>query len=208
MITAQLKTSFILLTLFLTIAIAAKAVGSLQPINPAMRGFIEGCEDKPQPCWYGIVLNSTTIENAHVLTELNCVSNQGTFDSRLGFVLHYACNINSPIYQIDIGQPLDLSSSKIPSVTAWVTNVTVGDFVNYFGEPKQVDVDFFLYGGVFLDFGQNIYGYVDEPLGNVDLKSEVSNYSVGMVSSNVTLDWRGFIPMWRYCQLESNSRIC
>jgi hypothetical protein len=69
MLITQLKASFVLLTLFLAVTIAAKAIGSFQPPNPAMRGFIEGCEDKPQPCWYGIVLNSTTEQEAIPILE-------------------------------------------------------------------------------------------------------------------------------------------
>jgi hypothetical protein len=54
-----------MLALFLAGSIAAKAIGSLQPPSPAMRGFIEGCEDKPQPCWYNIVPGISTVEQAN-----------------------------------------------------------------------------------------------------------------------------------------------
>lgn len=63
MLILQLKLSIIVLALFLVGSIAAKAIGSLQPINPALRGFTEGCEDKPQPCWYGIVPGVTAANN-------------------------------------------------------------------------------------------------------------------------------------------------
>jgi hypothetical protein len=39
----------------LIFTLTARAIGTTQPTNPALRGFIEGCENKPQPCWYGIV---------------------------------------------------------------------------------------------------------------------------------------------------------
>jgi len=44
-----------LTVIFLTMTVAARALGGTQPPNPALRGFVEGCEGKAQPCWYGIV---------------------------------------------------------------------------------------------------------------------------------------------------------
>ena len=67
MITAQLKTALLLLILLLTVSIAGKAIGSLQPPNPVLRGFTEGCEGKAQPCWYGIVPGITDINEAQDL---------------------------------------------------------------------------------------------------------------------------------------------
>lgn len=49
----------------LTIMLTARAIGTNQPPNPALRGFVEGCEDKPQPCWYGIVPGVTNGELAN-----------------------------------------------------------------------------------------------------------------------------------------------
>src|SRR5689334_9061762 len=46
---------------------AATALGTAQPLNPILRGFTEGCEDQPQPCWYGIVPGITDIKQAHDL---------------------------------------------------------------------------------------------------------------------------------------------
>jgi hypothetical protein len=50
-----LKLSMPLLVLFTVVGLAAPAVGGTQPTHPALWGFTEGCEGKPQPCWYGIV---------------------------------------------------------------------------------------------------------------------------------------------------------
>jgi hypothetical protein len=49
---------------FLLLSLVARALGSTQPPNPALEGFTTGCEDKPQPCWYGIVPGVTTVEDA------------------------------------------------------------------------------------------------------------------------------------------------
>lgn len=39
----------------------ARAIGTTQPPKLALSGFVEGCENKPQPCWYGIVPGVTTV---------------------------------------------------------------------------------------------------------------------------------------------------
>lgn len=64
MIIRQLKVTLILVAALMTISIGAKAVGALQPPNPALRGFVEGWEGKPQPCWYGILPEATTRADA------------------------------------------------------------------------------------------------------------------------------------------------
>ncbi|MEO8608337.1 MAG: hypothetical protein ABI690_10665 [Chloroflexota bacterium] len=52
------------LVVLLALAIFARLLGTAQPPNPALRGFVEGCEGQPQPCWYGIVPGVTDEETA------------------------------------------------------------------------------------------------------------------------------------------------
>src|SRR5574341_847017 len=39
---------------FTAVLSAARAMGTGQAPNAAVAGFYEGCEEKAQPCWYGI----------------------------------------------------------------------------------------------------------------------------------------------------------
>ncbi|MEO8608336.1 MAG: hypothetical protein ABI690_10660 [Chloroflexota bacterium] len=203
-----LKITLVLVAVLMIVSVGAKAVGALQPLNPALRGFVEGCEGQPQPCWYGIVPGVTSVDEASILKQLGCTSNQGSFDGRLGIYLRYLCNANSPIYQIDIGQPLDLASTTISSITVWFAHVSVGDLVSQLGLPKHFDIDRFAYSGTYLDFGNDIYLYVDESPGKINLNTEVRNYTIGFVNNNYLFTWRGFIPFWRYCQLEPDFPDC
>lgn len=59
-----LKLLVILPLTFAMLNIITRTVGTTQPPNPALAGFSEGCEGKPQPCWYGIVPGVTTMEEA------------------------------------------------------------------------------------------------------------------------------------------------
>ncbi len=55
--------------LFTLVSITLIALGSTQPIHPALRGFVEGCEGIPQPCWYGIVPGVTMMEDARSILQ-------------------------------------------------------------------------------------------------------------------------------------------
>jgi hypothetical protein len=69
-----------LLTLsFMLLSGLATTLGARQPINPALAGFIEGCEGKTQPCWRGIMPQVTTLREAQAILEnmsYECVSRQ------------------------------------------------------------------------------------------------------------------------------------
>lgn len=54
---------------FLLLSLTTRALGSTQPPNLALRGFTEGCEDKPQPCWYGIVPGVTAKDEVMKLAQ-------------------------------------------------------------------------------------------------------------------------------------------
>lgn len=62
MIRIYLRVAIPLIIIFIALNITARALGSTQPPNPALRGFSEGCEGKSQPCWYGIVPEVTTLD--------------------------------------------------------------------------------------------------------------------------------------------------
>jgi hypothetical protein len=56
-----------LTALTFALSLTARAWGETQPPHPALRGFVEGCEGVPQPCWFGIVPGKTSIGEAVVL---------------------------------------------------------------------------------------------------------------------------------------------
>jgi hypothetical protein len=68
MIRSYLKLTIAIPIICLVLTLTASALGTTQPPNPALRGFSEGCEDNPQPCWYGIVPGVTRRE--YVITQL------------------------------------------------------------------------------------------------------------------------------------------
>ena len=64
MVRFYIRFSLILIVLFAVCVIMFIAVGSIQPINPALRGFVEGCEGVTTLCWHGIVSGETSLDIA------------------------------------------------------------------------------------------------------------------------------------------------
>jgi hypothetical protein len=56
--------SLLLIAVSGLLAITMSALASTQPMHPALRGFVEGCENVSQPCWYGIVPGVTSAQEA------------------------------------------------------------------------------------------------------------------------------------------------
>jgi hypothetical protein len=52
---SHLRLTAPLLIFLALLTLAARTLGGHQTEHPALRGFSEECEGKPQPCWYGIV---------------------------------------------------------------------------------------------------------------------------------------------------------
>jgi hypothetical protein len=59
-----LRPTLAVILVFTASSLAARALGSIQPLEPALTGFTVGCADQPQPCWFGIVPGVTTAADA------------------------------------------------------------------------------------------------------------------------------------------------
>lgn len=127
----QLKVAIIILTVLLAGSIAAKAIGSLQsPNNPALRGFTEGCEDKPQPCWYGIIPGVTTEEEANQILEKLTYGKSVNIEhmSRYAEINIIDCDIHIGAY------------SNLVYAISWANcdGLSLGALMNKLGDPKGV----------------------------------------------------------------------
>ncbi|MBI1281161.1 MAG: hypothetical protein GC179_23750 [Anaerolineaceae bacterium] len=59
-----LKFCIFIMLILSVMNLIARAIGTTQPQNSAMRGFTDGCEDQPQPCWYGAIPEETSFDDA------------------------------------------------------------------------------------------------------------------------------------------------
>jgi hypothetical protein len=192
MITAQLKITTVLIILFLTVNMAAKAIGSSQPPNPALQEFITGCQGRLFPCWNGIVPGVTTVEEAHEILNLE-------FNTR---------SKSSPRYTIDFFK--SYSPLACPGSMTVVDNVVntidlpicekvsiqAGELIAVLGMPPTqafVNAD----RPPAFAFGNDREFFYSE----FSLDDVVGDISISYVNTR-PLKWRGLIPQWRYCQLE------
>jgi hypothetical protein len=81
MLRFYIKSSVFLILTFATFIAVISWFDPFQPIHPALRGFVEGCEGIPQPCWYGIVPGVTPLGEAQ--NKLEILGYQG--DDNIGF---------------------------------------------------------------------------------------------------------------------------
>jgi hypothetical protein len=185
-----LKISTYLVAILLTVSIAAKALGSLQPPNPALRGFTEGCEDKPQPCWYGIVPGVTS--RSEVVTKLS--------EAKTNYIRvkdsprddYYA---GSPLCNFQVNYPSD--NTVISSIGFYgCFDVRLGDIINIIGRPISI------FPG---ELKQIIY-FAPTLEVDVDTISLFNNVNMMILWSEsetfgqLTIQWTGFMFQNRYCQ--------
>ncbi len=129
----------LIMTLVLTMtSLAARAIGSTQPPNPALRGFTEGCEDKPQPCWYGIVPGVTPYwEITEIWTEHGYIVNDVVSGSMRQL---QAVSKNKPECKMlaDLDTGGDSFSAKAYSLSSNCIDMNLGDFIQMKGFPERV----------------------------------------------------------------------
>jgi hypothetical protein len=121
----------VLLVIFTAAALAARTVGGRLTDHPALRGFSEGCDGKPQPCWYGIVPGVTdTAAIDAVLAAQGFTIRQGARGDEVAVTVG------------DVGCAVNIGLSKgNPRQTTWnriyftdCTGLAVGDMLPLMGE--------------------------------------------------------------------------
>lgn len=197
-----------LLAIFIALSIAARALGSTQPPNPALRGFTEGCEGKPQPCWYGIVEGIATEEAERILTHL-------------GYKLDGLGISEGAFHTIIASSELDCS---IRLVTSLRTNsvaqmrihggdcFTFGDLILAWGNPtgliaravKWNEVPSIIYDRGYLFSPWPVTSSILSPYTQFQ---ETLPYQSEPIETRI-IQWRGFMPNWRYCRIEFPSSAC
>jgi hypothetical protein len=167
----------LLLLLLMNVMIA---LGNRQAIHPALRGFTEGCEEAFFSCWYGVIPNETTLEEA--------TTTIGNTDHDCESVFYY--------YTTDIVEEMALVGCA---------NLRLGDVIDTFGEPVFFHMDERGRGElVYLDMRLSVYFSQ-----GLTLYTPVDRISInGELSGVDSFEWYGYIPYWRYCQIHWDNYGC
>lgn len=171
-------------------------LGLQRPMQSALTGFTVGCIDRIQPCWYGIVPGQTTLEDAHQLIQWNQKASD-TSASESRFYLDFP----------DTPEICRVVVDSLGQLIVWLkieycgdSPVQIGDVTALLGMPaRMLGADREMgYGGT----QTNRFGWWSpfDHASAIDL--------VFMSSDPKPAPWRGFIPRWRYCQIEADTAGC
>lgn len=185
---------------FLALTIAARLVGTARPLNPALAGFIEGCDGKPQPCWYGIVPGVTTDAEIYPILafagEPEFSRSIFSRDFTLIFTLPPPWPYCRATFEIvrDIAVRGEITVCRQP-------DIRLGDLtVLLEREQKMVSLPprEWVYGSV----GINVDGWPTpySRVSYIDLRPLDARFQ--------QFPWRGFVSQSRYCRLIPDYPLC
>ncbi|NWF67826.1 MAG: hypothetical protein HXY40_01950 [Chloroflexi bacterium] len=192
MLRVYVRCALLLVPLWALLAALMSVLGSGQPLHPALRGFIEGCETIPPPCWYGIVPGVTSRTSAldtllaagyHVQNHVGSIS-----DGSDGVLVAEAAHLAAAGVTYD-----DFTVSAISlSLTTW--QVHLGDVGLPAGVIFRRDSLVFQIRAQFVAYHTAAGRF--SPYTPVTLLSLQSRERPMRSAYN----WRGFALPWRYCQ--------
>ena len=190
--------------LLLALMVIAPLFGAAQPPNPALRGFVEGCEDKPQPCWYGIVPAKTKTDEAKQVLESYGLAIAYESANEI-IVADYLSNcsvvltMQEPV--INYFHVINITFSGCPFVR-------VGDLLLLWGNYERFTI------GITFNEGSGTeisIGDANTPIWHTS-PLEATNFFAIIPLHDLHREfrypWHGFLPKWRYCQLEPDFTDC
>jgi hypothetical protein len=204
-----LRLCIIFMLLFIVCGLVVRPLGSIQPIHPTLRGFVEGCEGIPQPCWYGIAPGVTELNDAVLILQARDFQPYGTLPNNYDYI--QASEESTCIARIGF---IQREQSHLVTVIRLLQcpEITFGDVTAIFGNVKGVTLGsarilFVLEVNntlVELD-GDSFYPRNPEPYVGVN---GVTIWETPVSLADPRYAWHGFVSLWRYCQLEPQVEIC
>jgi hypothetical protein len=200
-----LKLVFPFILMFAALNMAAPAFGNMQPTNPGLVGFSVDCEGKQQPCWYGIVPGETTADEQRDLMRTNHYApvQEGRLVASYRSAGHSPQNCQRVTFlrtQDGVGEVIvhEIILSECPTMKS-------GHVMGMFLRPSLLSsvtpILFYENGSVSAIFTAssrwNLSSF--EPIENLRLRAP---------KRLPMQHWHGFLPTWRYCQLEPSAPGC
>lgn len=188
---------------FAVLNLLAGLLGTLRPPHPALAGFM-ACTDESQPCWNGIIPGVTTIEQTR---QIMAFAGPGVtlFDDltesyTLYFILPQPSPICVALFQMD-----QQVVGRVQLQVCRDADVQVGDLTGTLGLPQEL---------VMIPPQNLVYGHIAVNAEGwrtpFQPDSQISFMNVlrpNQISQNL-YRWHGFVPLWRYCQLEPDYPLC
>jgi hypothetical protein len=195
--------------IFLALFLIARALGTTQPPNPALNGFTEGCEDKPQPCWYGIVPGMTTEEEANLILQSLAYGKNTVNASRTANTDIIECDIQVGAHK-NLVYAISLSNCDGISLGTLMNKLGVSKGI-YFMCPQTQERQFFNYTyAIFYSRSKLSSLYFLSPYNEIDYvllgEKPYDQYEGNPI--NYKYRWFGFTSYKRYKQLQPEIEGC
>jgi hypothetical protein len=186
--------------MFFVFSLVARTLGATQQTDPALRGFSEGCENQPQPCWNGIILGKTSAE---------ATSNR---ISQLGYEIDDVIFSNTRQLQAYVPEQgdcgrivanIDQRDGILYEFYVHPCAMQIGTFLNTFGTPTVSDIDYEACSIRLLFMDNHLQVAVANSVQPTQAVSDFSPLSDETVQLNLMRDperlrWQGTLAMQRY----------
>ncbi|MEO8612114.1 MAG: hypothetical protein ABI690_29725 [Chloroflexota bacterium] len=186
---------------FALLNVLAGLLGAQRPPHPALVGFVP-CMGEARPCWNGIIPGVTSINEMHQIMAFAgpgvALFDDLTESYSVYFILPQPSPVCVAMFQFD-----QHVVGRIQLQICRTANVRVGDLTTTFGMPQQL---------VVIPPQDLVYNHlaVNSKALNFQPYSPISFMNVLELTqiSQPFYKWHGFVPLWRYCQLEPNYPLC
>lgn len=175
-------------------------VGNVQPMHPALRGFVDGCEGVPQPCWYGIVPTQLEANGGVLIDERFGAYNRGDTQFSARVVRFDFTALDDHLCDMTV---YDAASAQDTIILSDCDNVQLGDVMSVVGEPQSLCADedeiYLIFGDGHIRIGiKRAQFYQDRVIPH----TEILNINLTDTPVLSSLKWQGFVEMWRYRDME------
>jgi hypothetical protein len=175
--------------------LGVRAMGNTQLPIAVLQPFLHGCEDKPQPCWYGVMPGTTTEQETYQLMSLVSAVEPRLANllSGEGYSIVFRFPEPSP-YCTAVFFVRDTIVYRAEFSLCRERDIYVGDLAAIL-QGQQVIVSMppneLIYDGVSMNIEEwpNLYRHVTY----LTLLAPTSEYP--------RYPWHGYVARWRYCQL-------
>lgn len=188
------------LLFFSSLSVLARTLGTAQPTDVALAGFTEGCQSKPQPCWYGIVPGVTPGDQVSALIPFAGRGRYAFDDLSQAYTLYFTPPEAIPacVFTFRIRREIVV---RIEISLCRRADIVLGDVVSLWKDaPLEISLPpHDLLVGSF-SFNANNWPMPSSPVHFINLLSRPEDQE--------HYTWHGFVPLWRYCQLEPEYPRC
>lgn len=197
------KAAALWVVMSLVLVIAARVLGSTQPPNPALRGFTEGCDDIPQPCWYGIVPDVTTDYTA----ERRLQAEGMELIYRAEFYVMYRDPLND--CSVTLNLQITGGTFLVENVSIYkCTSVRLGDLMVLWGDYERQLSGITLNEGSVQEMTILDGGALDWHTNPFETPTVFTVAPLQKSPKSSRFGWHGFVLKWRYCRLEPQYPDC